>query len=141
MVYLKEYSNRFAVTGAFSSFFPPAGTSILPISIIFSVISFARSSCPKSFGCKPFAVPILIVNHSFIGVLTNKITDEITIETKKRAFRKAAENYEIDNLGYLCYKIPDKEEDESTESENDSQDENNKIKETKVKLQSKKKSK
>ena len=70
-----------------------------------------------------------------------EFTDEITIETKKRAFRKAAENYEIDNLGYLCYKIPDKEEDESTESENDSQDENNKIKETKVKLQSKKKSK
>ena len=30
-------------------------------------------------------------------------TDKVEMETKKRAFRKTAENYAIDNFGYLCF--------------------------------------
>ena len=50
-----------------------------------------------------------------------QILDENKKETKKRAFRKKAEKFEIDKFGYLCYKIPDNEENESSSSEIDSE--------------------
>ena len=45
------------------------------------------------------------------------------METKKRAFRKTAENYAINNFGYLCFKIPVKDVDESSSSEQNSEEE------------------
>ena len=59
-------------------------------------------------------------NNSNYPKYIYQILDLNTIETKKRAFRKKAENFEIDKFGYLCYKIPDKEENESSSSEMDS---------------------
>lgn len=41
------------------------------------------------------------------------------IKTKKRAFRRNASNFEIDNDGMLCYKIPDSYNDNDSSEEYD----------------------
>ena len=66
-----------------------------------------------------------------------QILDENKNEANKRAFRKKAEKFELDKFGYLCYKIPDKEENESTSSEIDSDSEIEKEKKNDVKLKNK----
>ena len=61
------------------------------------------------------------------------------IETKKRAFRKKAENFEIDKFGYLCYKLPDLDESSSNSSEDVSDEETKKIVDQNNKLEKKNK--
>ena len=70
-----------------------------------------------------------------------QIFDENKKETKKEHLEKKVEKFELDKFGYLCYKIPDKEEIESTSSEFDSDSEIEKEKKNDVKLKNKKKSK
>ena len=65
--------------------------------------------------------------------------DPMEIETKKRAFRKKAENFEIDKFVFLCYKLPDIEEDNSFLSKKDSESESIKILEKDVNKEKRKK--
>ena len=55
--------------------------------------------------------------------------EELVRENKKRLFRRKAENFEINNFGNLCYKIPDYGEDDENSynsEENDFENENKK---------------